>query len=397
MTKTPNTQPPLQGDIVLCILDTLGGVRPTAQKLKVSVSTVQGWKQRKMIPENRYYMIQTYFNDTLGTPLATLFTELEKKSSVDIKDSHLDTPKITSKVRKDFDKKIPKTLSYKGYILAIVMGGIMGCIGGGVAMITVPYWYPKSFLKTAHMDIIHYDTAQDRLVLHDTQDMVKTIQARLDALESDVQSTQQIQGGLDDINERIAHMRADIETFKKTVDIDFIQNSVHRMELYNLYTLIQLGQSYETYLNMLSIPKYTQVRADWEVITAHANGVITTQHILDAVRQAGVFIAPALAYKHAQSPNVSVWDRVKASFKHMVFVVQSPTSSPPYLSRSDTDGLGALYHAIQTDDMAYVLRTLRSLDISDLAPMIDRIETRMSVIHALENIRKDIMHRQAES
>ena len=49
------------------IISKLGGIRPTASKLGVAVSTVQGWKERNHIPVGRRKSIE----DILGQDIFT--------------------------------------------------------------------------------------------------------------------------------------------------------------------------------------------------------------------------------------------------------------------------------------------------------------------------------------
>ena len=53
--KDEETSPATDAETVI---DRFGGIRPMAQKLDVAVSTVQGWKTRNHIPENRWEEIQ---------------------------------------------------------------------------------------------------------------------------------------------------------------------------------------------------------------------------------------------------------------------------------------------------------------------------------------------------
>ena len=43
----------------LRVIGAFGGIRPMANKLNVPVSTVQGWKERGVIPETRHDEIRT--------------------------------------------------------------------------------------------------------------------------------------------------------------------------------------------------------------------------------------------------------------------------------------------------------------------------------------------------
>lgn len=54
-SPTPNTPPTLTAEEVI---DRFGGLRPMAAKLGVAVSTIQGWKQRGHIPENRWHDVE---------------------------------------------------------------------------------------------------------------------------------------------------------------------------------------------------------------------------------------------------------------------------------------------------------------------------------------------------
>lgn len=97
------------------IIERFGGIRPTATKTGVAVTTVQGWKKRNVIPENRYDVIVTAaarhgvdLTDILGgkTPANT-------KSSQPVKAAKQDKPspkaakeaasKSTALVGEDYD------------------------------------------------------------------------------------------------------------------------------------------------------------------------------------------------------------------------------------------------------------------------------------------------------
>lgn len=68
------------------VIEAFGGIRPMAQKLDVPVSTVQGWKQRDAIPENRAGDIlaaATIHNVDLGSIGAALKTAEENASAID--------------------------------------------------------------------------------------------------------------------------------------------------------------------------------------------------------------------------------------------------------------------------------------------------------------------------
>ncbi len=54
-SATPNPAPPLSAETVI---DRFGGLRPMASRLGVAVSTIQGWKQRGHIPENRWSEVE---------------------------------------------------------------------------------------------------------------------------------------------------------------------------------------------------------------------------------------------------------------------------------------------------------------------------------------------------
>jgi len=54
-SATPNTTPTLSAETVI---DRFGGLRPMASRLGVAVSTIQGWKQRGHIPENRWAEVE---------------------------------------------------------------------------------------------------------------------------------------------------------------------------------------------------------------------------------------------------------------------------------------------------------------------------------------------------
>ena len=51
------------------IIQALGGIRPAAAKLGVPVTTVQGWKTRGRIPENRHAEIERTLTE-LGISIA---------------------------------------------------------------------------------------------------------------------------------------------------------------------------------------------------------------------------------------------------------------------------------------------------------------------------------------
>lgn len=51
--STGNAAPATQADAIAAIIERFGGIRPMAKKLNAPVSTVQAWKERSHIPENR--------------------------------------------------------------------------------------------------------------------------------------------------------------------------------------------------------------------------------------------------------------------------------------------------------------------------------------------------------
>ena len=59
------------------IIDVLGGIRPAAAKLSVPVTTVQGWKNRGRIPENRWEAIQSVILE-LGVEVSASVPAVER-------------------------------------------------------------------------------------------------------------------------------------------------------------------------------------------------------------------------------------------------------------------------------------------------------------------------------
>ena len=61
------------------IIDALGGIRPAAAKLAVPVTTVQGWKARKRIPENRREAVEAALTE-FGLEISWPSTATEPKA-----------------------------------------------------------------------------------------------------------------------------------------------------------------------------------------------------------------------------------------------------------------------------------------------------------------------------
>ncbi len=398
MTNTDNSQHTLQGDIVDTILQKMGGIRPMAQKLDISVSTVQGWKQRKVIPKDRVQSIDAYLKQHLDTSVAKILAE----NAINTPQSHeKTTPVRRSPIPKTSTTKSARVSSLSIWHMLGAMGAISIITAVAVA-VSVPYWYPAVMGDTVDSAV---DTTAPPVVpsvplqytdiqpfLQPLQSDIAAVNNRLStytaATEADMAQIQQTVQGMQHTADAISdlyrqthttaeNMQADIAQIKNSADM----RTLYAMQWRIMYGVIMTGGDYSTLLPTLTIPKTDATQQAWQVIQSHSSGVITHRQIRDMLYKNAFVIAPALA-ENAVTERTPLIDRIKAKITHVVFVVDTPSGS----GTSENTALKTLYTALDDNQTAAIVDMLQPLHIPELQPTLNRIQDRANVLNALNTI-----------
>ena len=187
------------------LIEAFGGIRPMAHKLDVAVSTVQGWKMRNHIPDNRLEDIQRAAaeNDIDLTAVATLSVEedapAKDPSSAEIAEAYAEATIDTEPEKENPPGKPekPADVSPAAVVEQVVVkrGGsrvawlaLLLSLGLGGALVTQPYWAEK-VKTTLHPSLSKFapnlfGNAQNRAAEQDLAALKTTVAALEDGFQN---------------------------------------------------------------------------------------------------------------------------------------------------------------------------------------------------------------------
>ena len=424
MTDNFNTDIVLQGAVVDAILQKMGGLRPTAQKLNLSVSTVQGWKYRKMIPKSRVDSIDTYFkqhfnisvadfyiqtksfNNPLQNPDTSLIPKTKGDKKTESGQKPVGTP-LKNAISKNHGQKVSVKLLVSTVILSIltpIFAVLVSQSPMGKNVINRLYGYkdsdsvvnkiPASDVKNVVQPLLSPLQSQIQNVQSDMTNIVKMqntifdIQATqwdmitdISKLKNRVQNMQDISDNMSTLYQQMTTMTQNMQTDITQIKQSVVIKNVYQIQWRILYMFITSGQPYAHILSTITIPKTADNKGYWDTVYTHKDGLITYQQMRTILYENAFLIAPALANISVKEDS-SIVDRVRAKLTHLVFV----TATPDGTNISQNSDLDMLFDAINNNDTAYIVQALEPLNIPQLQPVLHRLEQRYQVLNAMHSI-----------
>lgn len=198
------------------VISAFGGVRPMASRLGVAATTVQGWKSRGHIPDNRRAAVLEAA-EANGIDLATAAEELPDDAGRPEKDAReketvepvAAEPAVTQAVVPGSARRGSSGLAWIAAVLAVL---------ALVAVLTQPRWSPLLYgVRPAPVPT----ALEDRIVALESQPKAPDLSARVSALErgltdlrnrAPVAATPDLTPQLDAVSARVEALRRALET-----------------------------------------------------------------------------------------------------------------------------------------------------------------------------------------
>ncbi len=192
------------------VVAAFGGVRPMAARLGVAATTIQGWKSRGNIPENRREVVlEAAAADGLDLSAAVVPDD----EMVPIETSEIPHPEEKEELVPD-EPVVPEPKQGNG----IAWLALAFAFAAGIAVLTQPKWSPVLYGEAPSHNTDQLDT---RIIALESRPKIPDMSRRVAALEravNDVQARAPVTSNAPDLTPRLDALRARLDNLVQTLE-----------------------------------------------------------------------------------------------------------------------------------------------------------------------------------
>jgi len=343
------------------IISKLGGIRPTANKLGVAVSTVQGWKERNHIPIVRRQNIE----NILGQGI---FTD-------DIDNTINNNNKDVKKIEKH--NKNPKNINFLLYF------SLFFSVSALVLSITSHLWRGILFPKIDNTLILQneIDKIKQKIIIIDEKS-TKNDEKSIKIDENSKKNLLNIEYFAKDINDNISKFKQELD--KKSAEIQknsdglnsFLESSNEKViKIRQIIAVALIGEDFSLLLKNISTDN-PNIQEALNVLQINKSGIYTKQMLIKYINDHILELSEHINYKNAKTP----LEKIKAKISGAIYIRSQ--------DKKQNDTVSNIIKYIQQDDFDSIIDLLdgtNSYYSNNLKQLIIAREKTLNALNTLSN------------
>ena len=269
----------------ILIIEKLGGIRPTATKLGVAISTVQGWKERNKIPPQHMPEIEALLNSDIG------------KNNPNIKSGASVFNKAV---------KVEKVSSARGSIgntFVVRLSLVLSCFALAASLL-LPFFIDDIYPKKNTQNIENLE-----LFLQESLTGLKNNDMALN--NKMIENGKKYQQGFMALEEFQAKAEAKLKATNEKI-----------LLLRQIATLALMGEPYSVLLSLYTLTEKQAKNADivkaLVVVQSNKYGIKTTGYLKSYLQDNARIIAPYISEKNA----TSIFDKITSRLQSLVYITK---------------------------------------------------------------------------
>ena len=335
-------------------IEKLGGIRPTATKLGVAISTVQGWKERNKIPEARLNEILELLDGGIKTA-----TNNSVAGSNRISKNVLNTK--TTQLKSSPRQKLITIITIASMVISLIALGLA---------VSVPLW--QGYLYTP-------DTVYKPMIKANENSIVQLRDGIVKRSTNLNTRTTEILANLDIATQDIKNIQADLISFKKQTKVRFGIFNEQVLLLRQMSTVALLGEPYGILLSSYTLSVQQQKNIDLQnalaTITAHKNGIKTLTYLKSYLKDNARILSPLMA----DSDSITVWEKVKARLRNLIYI--GKVDMGVRSTQIDTS-IAPLILMVENNNLQSAIDKARTYNTNSLNTWANHAQNRLNVINA---------------